>query len=493
MRLEDVSAEIRPRTEWEAVDLGLAMVRHHLGSLLAIWGLCVIPVWLVLGLSLAIVPAWVVLLIVWWLRPIYSRPVLYYLSHSLFGAEPSLWETFRQWPRLAVRHLFYSLVAARFSPWRTFLLPVLQLEGLKGGAFAARRRGLSVQGGDICILMTVIRICMEAFFFLGFWMTMMAFLPATLHPDWQVLLDDFRTAESFSSVFVVLSVLAFLATVALGEILHTGIGFALYLNSRTKLEGWDIELVFRRLGQRLKNATGMIAGVIVFVFLIVGTGVSDLRAEEEDPAVLIKEIKKHEDFKVHTRTVRVPVGRDFEGWDFGDGFAEMVASLAKVVFWVIVALLLALLVWFIAKNAGLFRLWKGDDRKKAAPVQAKTVMGMTVTPESLPEDVVAAARRAWEKGLHQESLGLLYRGAISWLVGEGGVPIRESDTESNCLRRAGNLEDRERFGYFRGLTGVWMQMAYGKVVPSDDVVRKLCQDWPFQAGRLPKGGKGMAA
>ena len=28
MRLEDVTAELRPRSDWEAVDLGLALARH---------------------------------------------------------------------------------------------------------------------------------------------------------------------------------------------------------------------------------------------------------------------------------------------------------------------------------------------------------------------------------------------------------------------------------------------------------------------------------
>ena len=44
MRLEDVTAEIRPRSEWEAVDLGLAMVRRDGSRLLACWLVTALPV-----------------------------------------------------------------------------------------------------------------------------------------------------------------------------------------------------------------------------------------------------------------------------------------------------------------------------------------------------------------------------------------------------------------------------------------------------------------
>jgi hypothetical protein len=37
MRLEDITAEVRPRGRWEAVDLGFAMVRRHFGRLLIAW------------------------------------------------------------------------------------------------------------------------------------------------------------------------------------------------------------------------------------------------------------------------------------------------------------------------------------------------------------------------------------------------------------------------------------------------------------------------
>ena len=41
MRLEDVSAEIRPRTSWEAIDLGMAMVRRDYGFIMLAWAIVI--------------------------------------------------------------------------------------------------------------------------------------------------------------------------------------------------------------------------------------------------------------------------------------------------------------------------------------------------------------------------------------------------------------------------------------------------------------------
>jgi hypothetical protein len=39
MRLDEVTAEIRPRSDWEAVDLGLAMIRRDFWRCLSVWWL----------------------------------------------------------------------------------------------------------------------------------------------------------------------------------------------------------------------------------------------------------------------------------------------------------------------------------------------------------------------------------------------------------------------------------------------------------------------
>ena len=38
---------------------------------------------------------------------------------------------------------------------------------------------------------------------------------------------------------------------------YTGGGFGIYINTRTHLEGWDVDLAFRQLGKRLRDRSSM--------------------------------------------------------------------------------------------------------------------------------------------------------------------------------------------------------------------------------------------
>ena len=48
----------------------------------------------------------------------------------------------------------------------------------------------------------------------------------------------------------------FVAGPAIVEPLYVAGGFSLYLNRRTVLEGWDIEIAFRRMARRLFEQSG---------------------------------------------------------------------------------------------------------------------------------------------------------------------------------------------------------------------------------------------
>jgi hypothetical protein len=110
-------------------------------------------------------------------------------------------------------------------------------------------------------------------------------------------------------------------------------------------------------------------------------------------------------------------------------------------------------------------------------------MGMDVSPDTLPADIPAAAWLLWQQGRQQEALGLLYRGAISRVMELGRVEIHESDTEGDCLRRVEQAGAAVHPDYFRGITGMWIRLAYAGISPADSEVQALCQQWPFNEGR----------
>ena len=119
------------------------------------------------------------------------------------------------------------------------------------------------------------------------------------------------------------------------------------------------------------------------------------------------------------------------------------------------------------------------DNVRPQPIAARVVMGMDVTPQSLPADIPGAVWHLWQAGQRKEALSLLYRGAISRLIEHGQVEIQQADTEGDCLRRVQQVGTPAHPGYFSGLTRVWIAQAYAGQIPADAVVEGLCREWPF--------------
>ncbi|MDB6070154.1 MAG: hypothetical protein JWL81_1325, partial [Verrucomicrobiales bacterium] len=62
MRLDHISAVLRPRSDAEAVDLGLAMVRRHAAGVYGGWLTLILPLWALLILLLPDNPSLMVLI-----------------------------------------------------------------------------------------------------------------------------------------------------------------------------------------------------------------------------------------------------------------------------------------------------------------------------------------------------------------------------------------------------------------------------------------------
>jgi hypothetical protein len=139
--------------------------------------------------------------------------------------------------------------------------------------------------------------------------------------------------------------------------------------------------------------------------------------------------------------------------------------------WVIGGLLAMALVWF------LFRLFSGiqaGETKKPDVLVPTHVRDLDIRPESLPDDIGAAALALWEQGEHRSALALLYRGLLSRLAHTHRVPIRDSSTEGDCLDLAAKHLPPERKDYVSRLIGVWQRATYGgkEAEPAD--VQSLC-------------------
>lgn len=489
MRLEDVTATIRPRARWESIDLGCAMVRRSFGMILLVWLVCVWPLWIagVIGFGMISEGGWHLwwsTLWIWLTLGIAGKLPLHIISRELFGEKVSAWSVMKLWPKMIVKNVWRGILS-RFTMSRGLSMPVSELEGLKGKAYKARVNLLIRNGGDgatqavlVCHLMILVISCACWFFI------MMVYQFYGENDLFERIFEDvYMHGDDYSNSWLFL--LFYCIAVTLIEPLFVGSGFAMYVNSRTLTEGWDIELSFKRLSERLRAITiqkgkHLLLIVCGLSFFTISEASAETANDKAD------RITSSEDYIVHQRQEQEEVKKprsssSHSGWDFwfGGGAGAVFQGIYLMLFWAIVIAVIALLIWVIIKNKHAFNKTNSLEDHDDAPV-VKSVMGMDVTPESLPKALSDEARAAWLRGDHQLAMSLLYRGAISWMVNQGRVPILESDTENDCVRRVREIKipsDREQF--FSNLTEKWVGLAYGKNLPLEAEVLSICDNWPF--------------
>src|SRR5687767_849205 len=130
MRLDQLSIELRPRTPWEAMDLGVALVRRHAAAVWKPWFVLTTAAFVVCNaLAWAIGPVWLAAVAMWWLKPLFDRVPVYVLSRAVFGVVPDTRLVLRAPQVWAPGQLAAWLTWRRLDPGRALKLPVDLLEG----------------------------------------------------------------------------------------------------------------------------------------------------------------------------------------------------------------------------------------------------------------------------------------------------------------------------------------------------------------------------
>jgi len=155
---------------------------------------------------------------------------------------------------------------------------------------------------------------------------------------------------------------------------------------------------------------------------------------------------------------------DLMGW-----FAQS----ARVVVWVVVALLAGLLVVFVLRLVRERSPSMGPGRK----VIPTHVQDLDIRPESLPDNIGAAARTLWDNGDQRGSLSLLYRGLLSRLVHVHNVPIRDSSTEGDTLQMTATRLREDQRNYVTRLIQIWQRAVYGGQQPETGSLYGLCDEF----------------
>jgi hypothetical protein len=284
---------------------------------------------------------------------------------------------------------------------------------------------------------------------------------------------------------------AYVATVLVLEPFYVAAGFGLYLNRRTQLEAWDVELRFRRLSHRAGAPAALVAALVLAcahpqeVLAEISTvppPVSPaVRTEEEAGAVVEVVLQdpafdRYREVEYWTFVEGEDESEESSDWDLG--LASLLARMTEAALWA--ALLVGVILLIVHR-----RRWLRVIGRRPRPARSEppaTVLGLDIRPESLPADVPAEARRLWAAGAVRRALGLLYRGALAALVHRYGIPFSASDTEGDCLARVRPAADGALYEHFRELTEAWETVAYAHRTPRRERVEDLLQAWSRHYG-----------
>lgn len=490
MQIDRIAMVVRPRNPWEAIDLGFRMARTWWKPVYGAWLAAYLPVIAVITLICAESHhPWIAILLVWWVKPLMERVPLYVLSRALFGATPSVSQALRALPSLLKTAPLWRLLLTRLSPTRSFCLPVVVLEGLTGKMRRARFKVLLKGAYSGAAWLTIVGANLEMVLASGGYSLMELLLPRTVElrltpqelftsgfPDW------------YGWMFYGASIFAYLV---IGPLYVAG-GFSLYLNRRTLLEGWDIELGFRRMAERLSRPGPRAALVLLALALTLGMPPHEVYAASQAPTTSaakqrIEAILRRPEFstKKTIETWRYVGKEDKQATRDAPDLAAFFTLLGRGLAWLVKGLLylalFAAIIWLIIYRARWLHWMRGIKPALAYQPPAQ-LFGLDIRPESLPANIAEAAIQLWHAGDTRGALSLLYRGALSRLATRDGVALKASDTEGDCLRAAARALDPVNSGYFARLTSAWQMAAYAGRAPQGAEGEALCRDFPAHFG-----------
>ena len=481
MQLEALAVRLRPRTPFEAADLGVRLCQGTAKSVYVCYAIVAAPL-MILALATYDFGVWLPSLLIWWAKPWLDRTILFVLSRAAFGVPTTPLDVWRAQRQVWWRQILFTWTIRRLSPWRSLTEPVYQLEGFSIFRSSPRIRRIRGRSMAAAAMMTsVFSLCEMALglalFSLVFWLAPIGRTPG---------LDELFAGDV--PLFLKLSMpLSYVMTVLFLEPFYVAAGFGMYLNRRAELEGWDIEQEFRRAF----SLKGQVAAIVAALLIVIAVPAHAAQQREPGPtgdaptreeiARAIETVKADPNLATE-RTIKTlrwrgatPKGPvKFPGWLawIGSLFA-WIAESTRVLIWCGALLLAGMCVVYLSRIARTKVAAAPDNDEFVAPTH---VRDLDIRPESLPDDIGAAARQLWERGEQRAALALLYRGMLSRLAHVHRVPIRDSSTEGDCVALAtAQLPDRSE--YVARLVRVWQRLGYGHEAVDSDVVHGLCDEF----------------
>lgn len=519
MRIDRLDVALRARSGWEAMELGSALSRRHARAVWGSWLLASAPLFVIfnaLGWWLdAFGWAW---LAMWWCKPLFERAPLYVLSRGIFGEPVGALAALRAQRSWGNAGFWGYLGWRRFSVLRSLCLPVNLLEGNAPAQRGARRRAVAAGAAGAAVVLTVACMAFEGVLVSGAIGAVFMFMPLELMSESWRAAWDMIGQDTPAWAQLGFNLACWLASVLIGPF-YVGAGFGLYLNRRTQMEAWDVEIALRRLRERLLPAASTLALLLCLALPLASAPVhaqdaqtvaeqadgakeDEDRAEEpataandpastptmifgaapvdtagfrqavnrayEDPlqrptrqVTRWKPIEQAEEKKKEDKTLQSDRSSKGERSNRKAGIAWL-ARLAEWGLWGLLGVLLLVLLL----TARLWLPWLRGSGRRKAEAAPQVVVEQVELPVVLPPDVATQAGLLWDQGRPRQALALLYRASVRTVGERSGIALPPGATEAQCLRASRRMPDATDRDLFARIVRMWQYAAYGGRLPS---------------------------
>ncbi|MGM1042363.1 DUF4129 domain-containing protein [Stenotrophomonas sepilia] len=519
MRIDRLDVALRARSGWEAMELGSALSRRHARAVWGSWLLASAPLFVIfnaLGWWLdAFGWAW---LAMWWCKPLFERAPLYVLSRGIFGEPLGALAALRAQRSWGNAGFWGYLGWRRFSVLRSLCLPVNLLEGSAPAQRGARRRAVAAGAAGAAVVLTVTCMAFEGVLVSGAIGAVFMFMPLELMSESWRAAWDMIGQDTPAWAQLGFNLACWLASVLIGPF-YVGAGFGLYLNRRTQMEAWDVEIALRRLRERLLPAASTLALLLCLALPLASAPVhaqdaqtvaeqadgaeeDEDRAEEpataandpantptmifgaapvdtagfrqavnrayEDPlqrptrqVTRWKPIEQAEEKKKEDKTLQSDGSSKGERSNRKAGIAWL-ARLAEWGLWGLLGVLLLVLLL----TARLWLPWLRGSGRRKAEAAPQVVVEQVELPVVLPPDVATQAGLLWDQGRPRQALALLYRASVRTVGERSGIALPPGATEAQCLRASRRMPDATDRDLFARIVRMWQYAAYGGRLPS---------------------------
>lgn len=233
MQLDRIIINPRVRGNWSAVDLGFIFARRLWWPACILYVCLTLPV-LVLGLLPSSIGGLWTLIVLWWFKPLFERPILYLFSRALFAQPLTVRQVLGAWREWLLPGTLRLITTRRLNPARGLYAPISLLEPSTAAQYSARAQVLGLTSSGAASGLTIVLYHCEAFLTYSCVLLLVWFGAA-----------DLMNEESFMEIDdSALAILGLFSAILVAPF-YVGAGFMLYIARRIELEGWDIEITFR--------------------------------------------------------------------------------------------------------------------------------------------------------------------------------------------------------------------------------------------------------